>query len=128
MDRSYMSNRYGYYSPKHDGMVDDVIHGYQVKSGSYKSLQHDITVDAHLLFTVIWKTLKPCEIHYGAFFWHWVVNFKVLTGFHIQSLTTCVIQVSSLGKEKDPFRLNWEMENLDNIALSSSVGQSGYVK
>ncbi|KAF4089341.1 hypothetical protein AMELA_G00065800 [Ameiurus melas] len=63
MDRSYMSNRYGYYSPKHDGMMDDTIHSYQM---------------------------------------------------------------SSLANEKDPFRLNWETENLDNIALSSSAGQSGH--
>ncbi|XP_060789279.1 ankyrin-2b isoform X5 [Neoarius graeffei] len=63
MDRSYMSNRHGYYSPKHDGMVDDTIHSYQV---------------------------------------------------------------SSLANEKDPFRLNWETENLDNIALSSSAAQSGH--
>ncbi|KAM9501776.1 ankyrin-2b isoform 4-T4 [Clarias gariepinus] len=64
MDRSYMSNRYGYYSPKHDGMLDDTIHSYQV---------------------------------------------------------------SSLANEKDPFRLNWETENLDNIALSSSAAQSGFL-
>ncbi|XP_058250491.1 ankyrin-2b isoform X21 [Hemibagrus wyckioides] len=63
MDRSYMSNRYGYYSPKHDGMLDDTIHSYQV---------------------------------------------------------------SSLANEKDPFRLNWESENLDNIALSSSAAHSGH--
>ncbi|XP_053089119.1 ankyrin-2b isoform X3 [Pangasianodon hypophthalmus] len=63
MDRSYMSNRHGYYSPKHDGMVDNTIHSYQM---------------------------------------------------------------SSLANEKDPFRLNWEMENLDNIALSSSAAQSGH--
>ncbi|XP_060730211.1 ankyrin-2b isoform X17 [Tachysurus vachellii] len=63
MDRSYMSNRHGYYSPKHDGMMDDTIHSYQV---------------------------------------------------------------SSLANEKDPFRLNWETENLDNIALSSSAAQSGH--
>lgn len=42
-----MSNRHGYYSPKHDGMVDETIHGYQVKTDSYKSLQHGITVNAH---------------------------------------------------------------------------------
>ncbi|XP_060730199.1 ankyrin-2b isoform X6 [Tachysurus vachellii] len=64
MDRSYMSNRHGYYSPKHDGMMDDTIHSYQV---------------------------------------------------------------SSLANEKDPFRLNWETENLDNIALSSSAAQSGFL-
>ncbi|KAF5907142.1 ankyrin-2-like isoform X17, partial [Clarias magur] len=64
MDRSYMSNRYGYYSPKHDGMLDDTIHSYQV---------------------------------------------------------------SSLANEKDPFRLNWETENLDNIALSSSAAHSGFL-
>ncbi|XP_058250484.1 ankyrin-2b isoform X14 [Hemibagrus wyckioides] len=64
MDRSYMSNRYGYYSPKHDGMLDDTIHSYQV---------------------------------------------------------------SSLANEKDPFRLNWESENLDNIALSSSAAHSGFL-
>ncbi|XP_053537235.1 ankyrin-2b isoform X20 [Ictalurus punctatus] len=63
MDRSYMSNRYGYHSPKHDGMMDDTVHSYQM---------------------------------------------------------------SSLANEKDPFRLNWETENLDNIALSSSAGQSGH--
>ncbi|KAF7706221.1 hypothetical protein HF521_019475 [Silurus meridionalis] len=63
MDRSYMSNRYGYYSPKHEGMMDDTINSYQV---------------------------------------------------------------SSLANEKDPFRLNWETENLDNIALSSSAAQSGH--
>ncbi|GAA6106240.1 ankyrin-2b isoform X5 [Tachysurus ichikawai] len=63
MDRSYMSNRHGYYSPKHDGMMDDTIHSYQV---------------------------------------------------------------SSLANEKDPFRLNWETEKLDNIALSSSAAQSGH--
>lgn len=36
------------------------------------------------------------------------------------------VQVSSLANEKDTFRMNWEMENLDNIALSSSTAQSGY--
>lgn len=34
-----MSNRYGYHSPKHDGMMDDTVHSYQVKSHSYKVTQ-----------------------------------------------------------------------------------------
>ncbi|TSL34538.1 Ankyrin-2 [Bagarius yarrelli] len=64
MDRSYMSNRHGYYSPKHDGMMDETMHSYQV---------------------------------------------------------------SSLANEKDSYRLNWDTENLDNIALSSSAAQSGFL-
>ncbi|XP_062850119.1 ankyrin-2b isoform X15 [Trichomycterus rosablanca] len=35
-------------------------------------------------------------------------------------------QVSSLSNERDPYRLNWESENLDNIALSSSAAQSSH--
>lgn len=40
------------------------------------------------------------------------------------------LQVSSLAREheQDSYRMSWDMENLDNIALSSSPAHSGYEK
>lgn len=121
-DRSFTPTHPGYYSPKHESMMEEMLSCQQVKHGTQHTNQSGGSRPS--FFSFFFMRTHSLEVQCNDLNRNNNNNNTTTTPLRLRPF-----QVSSLSREneRDSYRLSWGTENLDNVALSSSPIHSGYV-